>query len=182
MTVFQPGSKFIDRRSRRRSEEQVHNLRQSRQTSRWNIFRPSKIFSAGTLSLRTSAVLVDALHRCASMPFEILDLALVLFRSLPCIEGAEVAPPAGFGIDPARVQPILSGFQFLDHCTCVAVRISRELPSRGDEAARANEIPYQALSGVAFAKCGACERFADESAGTLVLTLASRRYRPASQP
>lgn len=40
--------------------------------------------------------------------FEELDFALVLHGSFAGGEGAEVAATAGFGIDGARVEPILA--------------------------------------------------------------------------
>ena len=49
------------------------------------------------------------------MPFEILDLALVLRGGLLAGEGAEITPPAGLRIDLARIKPPLAGFELADH-------------------------------------------------------------------
>jgi hypothetical protein len=47
--------------------------------------------------------------------FEVLDGPLVLFGRGPGTKRAEIPALAGFGVWLARVQPILTGFQFADH-------------------------------------------------------------------
>ena len=49
------------------------------------------------------------------MPFEILNVALVLERSLLAGEGAEITPLAGLRIFLARVEPVFSRAKFADH-------------------------------------------------------------------
>jgi len=49
------------------------------------------------------------------MMFEILHRAFVSLCGFLCTECAKVAAPAGFGILLARIQAVLSGFQFLNH-------------------------------------------------------------------
>jgi len=50
-----------------------------------------------------------------SVPFEVLDSALMLLRLLEAVEGAEVAALARRWILLPRIEPILPGFQFADH-------------------------------------------------------------------
>src|SRR5437870_3704974 len=57
----------------------------------------------------------DAASRGLSVPLEELDLSLVVQRGFARIERAQVAPLAGLGIDPARVDPVLAGSEFADH-------------------------------------------------------------------
>jgi len=40
--------------------------------------------------------------------FEKLDLAFVLFRSLPCLESPKIAAFAGFGVFLSRIQAVLA--------------------------------------------------------------------------
>jgi hypothetical protein len=49
------------------------------------------------------------------VPLEILHGPFVLFRGGAAAKGAEIAAPAGTGIGLARIEPILTGFQFADH-------------------------------------------------------------------
>jgi hypothetical protein len=49
------------------------------------------------------------------MPFEILDVFLVLFCRLVGIKGAEVSAFIGFWIVFHRVEPIVAGFKFTYH-------------------------------------------------------------------
>jgi hypothetical protein len=49
------------------------------------------------------------------VPLEILHVALVLFRSLPRSEGAEVAALAGLRIYFSGIEPVFAGLQFADH-------------------------------------------------------------------
>jgi hypothetical protein len=56
------------------------------------------------------------------MPLEILHRALVLLRGGTAGERAEIAPPAGPRILPARVQPVLSGRELADHPDLLAER------------------------------------------------------------
>jgi hypothetical protein len=44
------------------------------------------------------------------MTLEKLHFAFVLFRLLPCLERAEVAAMASFGISLPRIEPVLTGF------------------------------------------------------------------------
>jgi len=53
----------------------------------------------------------------ALVPFEILNLALVLFRSRARFEGAEIAALAGFWIHFSGIEPVFAGLQFTDHGT-----------------------------------------------------------------
>ena len=50
-----------------------------------------------------------------SVTFEELDLPLVFFRLFSRVERAEILAFSRLGIDLARVQSILAGFQFSDH-------------------------------------------------------------------
>jgi hypothetical protein len=43
-----------------------------------------------------------------SVPLEILDVALMLFSRSARLEGAEIAPPAGPGIDLAGIEPVFA--------------------------------------------------------------------------
>lgn len=56
---------------------------------------------------RLSRVLVRSL--------EVLDLSLVLLRGLPCAKRTQVFTSAGFRVRFARIQTILSAFQFANH-------------------------------------------------------------------
>jgi hypothetical protein len=49
------------------------------------------------------------------MPLEILHRLLMLLRRRAVLEGAEVAAFAGLGVELARIEPVLAGFQFADH-------------------------------------------------------------------
>jgi hypothetical protein len=51
------------------------------------------------------------------MPFEILNLALMLFRSRARFEGAEIAALAGSWIHFPGIEPVFAGLQFTDHGT-----------------------------------------------------------------
>jgi hypothetical protein len=50
------------------------------------------------------------------MPLEILHLAFMLFRCVPCGECPQVPAAAGFGVFLPRVESILARFEFPDHC------------------------------------------------------------------
>src|ERR1041385_4651298 len=54
----------------------------------------------------------------ASMPLEILHVALVLFGGRAGPEGAEISALAGSRIDLARIEPVLAALQFADHGFC----------------------------------------------------------------
>jgi len=54
-----------------------------------------------------------AQHR--SMPFEILDLALVLLGRCSRIEGSEIAAFPGVGVLLARIETIFARFELADH-------------------------------------------------------------------
>lgn len=51
----------------------------------------------------------------SSMPFEVLNFALVLFGFFHGVEGAKVAALARRGILLARIEAVFSGFEFADH-------------------------------------------------------------------
>src|SRR5437773_7688655 len=59
----------------------------------------------------------DGANGQALMPLEILHVALVLFRSRPRFEGAEIAALAGLRIHLSGIEPVLPRLQFADHDT-----------------------------------------------------------------
>src|SRR4029077_1710687 len=67
----------------------------------------------------SSAALIVAPPRCglSAAPLEELHGALVFFRGLAGVEGAEVPPLPGDAVDLARIQPVLPGFQLANHGT-----------------------------------------------------------------
>ena len=76
---------------------------------------------------RDEAALRVAQHNLRRlMPLEVLDVAFVLLGRLAGVEGAEVAPPAGFRIDLARIKPVLAAFEFSDHGALLAAPIRRD--------------------------------------------------------
>ena len=64
------------------------------------------------------------LVRCDSMPLEVLNGSFVFLCLCFRRERAEISSLAGFGIFPARIQPILPGFQFPDHAASTIRRWS----------------------------------------------------------
>jgi len=54
-------------------------------------------------------------HATLGGALEVLHRALVLFRGGACLEGAQVAALAGVLILLARVEAVLTGFEFADH-------------------------------------------------------------------
>src|ERR1043166_5173385 len=63
----------------------------------------------------------------ASMPLEVLHLALMLLGGLARRERAEISAPAGLGIDLAGIQAVFAGLELADHDShlCVAVALLR---------------------------------------------------------
>jgi hypothetical protein len=66
-----------------------------------------------------------------SVPFEVLDLAFVLFGGGARLERAKIAPALGFRIDFARIQPIFAGAELANHVlgASSAYFISSRLPN-----------------------------------------------------
>lgn len=55
--------------------------------------------------------------------FEVLYRSFVLFRPFPRVEGAEIFSLAGLRIYLPRIEPVLTGFQFSDHCRFLPLRL-----------------------------------------------------------
>src|SRR5437762_9417250 len=75
--------------------------------------------SAATVSLVFSSIVWNT-NRCLIkqaqlIPLEILDGTFVFFRRSICVERAEISSFPCLRIFLARIQPILTGFQFPDH-------------------------------------------------------------------
>jgi hypothetical protein len=66
------------------------------------------------------------------MTLEILHCTLVLFRRGARLEGAEIATPAGPGINFTRIQPVFTRSQFADHGICLAEQSLQPIADAGE--------------------------------------------------
>jgi len=61
------------------------------------------------------------------MPLEELHRSLVLLRSLPGLERAQIAAPAGFRVFLARIEAKFSGWKFANHTFSINLHASESL-------------------------------------------------------
>ena len=80
---------------------------------------------AAFLTLRLAATFCFSLVIAYSVPFEVLNSALVSLGLFPRWERSKIATLSRFGVFLARVEPVLSRFQFANHGMCDAIVLSR---------------------------------------------------------